>query len=235
MDFSLERLRQPLADMKYLLYRGYPKSIALDIVARKYPLSKPERSLLLRSLHTEDEIRMVKFKLAKDSSCIKDEVLSVDGFNVLITLESLIRGDPLLLCDDGIIRDIYTSFRKYKITDITFKALGLLFRIISSLRPRQVFVVYDAPISHSGKLAMRTREVMKSLNIQGDVMLSKKPNTTVATLGILVASSDIVVISKAKRIVDLARMAIPYFPSAYVINVRELYAPVLKDVLKKLI
>ena len=66
-------------------------------------------------------------------------------------------------------------------------------------------------------------------------MLSKKPNTTVATLGILVASSDIVVISKAKRIVDLARMAIPYFPSAYVINVQELYAPVLKDVLKKLI
>jgi len=225
----LERLRNAIIDAKFLLDRGYPKSTVIGIVAQRYSLTKPERSLIYRALHTNHEISIIKNKLIRDVDKVRDHSLVIDGFNVLITLESLIRGEPILLCDDGVFRDISSSFRKYRITELTLTALNLLLEIISIIVPSEVIVVYDSPVSHSGDLAMKTRSLMKNLNIESKVIVSRTPDTTILSLGEITASSDTVILLRARHILDIPGIAISRFPNATIINITRLYAEAIRD------
>lgn len=208
MQIEKNKLQEAAYDLRFLLDRSYRKKGALQFVANKYVLNKRERNYLARSVFTSLKSKERREKII-DISKIRDQFLLVDGYNVLITVESMYNGnnDSIILCDDMIIRDLNAVFGKYKFSEFTEKALDSILVLINLYGPFYVNFFFDSPVSFSGKLAFLTKKVMNDYNIKGDVVLSKNVDTEIIRLSRMkkgiVATSDSVIIDKVDKIVDI--------------------------------
>lgn len=195
-------LNEAAQDYRYLLNRGYTKKSSLKLVGDHHRLNSAERNLLFRMVHSDDELsRRLNKKVDTDE--ILDKIISIDGYNLLIAVETLLRGEKLLFCDDGFVRDIYGSLYKFKTTDITEKSLELILKTLKKFQPKLVHFFFDKPISNSGKLAAYVQEQMRACGVPGDAQAVKLPDTTVIKGGDIVISSDGIIIEKSAKIFDL--------------------------------
>jgi len=208
MQINKNKLKEAAYDLRFLLDRGYRKKGALNFVANKYVLSKRERNYLARSVFSSLKSKERQEKIV-DISKIRDQFLLVDGYNVLITVESIYdrNQDSIILCDDMILRDLNAVFGKYKFSNITKKALNAILGLIHLYNPLYVTFFFDSPVSFSGKLGSLTKKIMDNYNLQGNVNLSKKVDAEIVELSNvkkgIVATSDSVIIDKVDRIVDI--------------------------------
>ena len=109
-----ENLQKAAEDFRYLLNRGYPRKAALEIVGNRYGLAFDERHLLHRGVFSDADSESRSKKIISIKA-IKNKDLAIDGYNVLITVESGLSGRPLIHADDGFVRDISglsASFKK---------------------------------------------------------------------------------------------------------------------------
>jgi hypothetical protein len=190
-------------DLRHLLNRGYNRESAVSFVGDRYQLNREERFLLYRAIYDNQSAEEHRRKMLPIKS-IKGKKLAVDGYNVLITVESLLKGLPLVYSDDGLIRDISGVFRGYQITDITYQAANLILKEIQTHHPASVHFFFDEPISKSGELANYFRQELKKHNLKGDAETVKMADKATTMTGEITASSDCVVIDHATKIVDLA-------------------------------
>src|SRR5512139_18672 len=100
-----EEFHQAAIDFRYLLNRGYPRKVSLDLVGNLYQLTSDLRHLLHRGVFSKaDSQSRSKKKISIRG--IRGKELAIDGYNVIITVEAGLSGQPLVLGDDGFIRDI---------------------------------------------------------------------------------------------------------------------------------
>ncbi|XRP97632.1 DUF434 domain-containing protein [Methanocaldococcus sp. 16A] len=196
-------------DFKYLINRGYKKDVALNFVANHYKLSREDRLKIVRTTHTDEEIKLTKSKLKKLKD-IERETLYIDGFNVLIGLEALIKGHEVVLCDDNIYRDFENVYGKYKINEYTDKVIEILLKILKRYNIK-VVIYLDAQVSKSGILAKRIREKMKAFDIEGEVFCVKNCDYELKHKEVVATSDSVIIKSEnVKYVVDLIAEAIEY-------------------------
>jgi hypothetical protein len=190
-------------DLHYLLNRDYPKDASLQLVGNRYNLDRNCRHLLRRGVfpHALVEERRNKQVSLKE---LKGTGLAIDGHNCIITLESALKGKPILLADDGFVRDISGVSCGYRQTKETHEALTLIMDLLVKTGPREIIFLFDAPISGSGNLAAKIRGLMRERGIQGAASAVKVPERIMAEYEGIIASSDTAVIDQAKRVFDLA-------------------------------
>ncbi len=135
---------------------------------------------------------------------IRKEKLVIDGHNILITLESALKGRPLLHADDNFVRDISRIFRSFRPTDLTKAAWGLVEKLLLDYPPCYVTVLLDAPIPKSGELAGRIRRWMEHAEIQGHALTTDRPESFLSTIEGITASADSIIIDRSARPFDLA-------------------------------
>ena len=139
------------------------------------------------------------------------EKLIVDGHNVQITIESAILGRPLLLGNDGALRDLAGQSARFRFSETGEMALDAVFRFLGELRPREVLFLFDAPLSHSGLLASKYRERMKALGLRGEARAVLVPEREFDYDQAVIASSDAAVLDDATLWLDLAHWVIDSF------------------------
>ncbi|MBC7113083.1 MAG: DUF434 domain-containing protein [Candidatus Methanomethyliales bacterium] len=194
--------KDAIQDLRYLLNRGYPRSSAVKFVGDRYLLDKTQRLLLYRGVFPDDIANMHRSKLVGPERVLGSR-LSVDGFNVLWTVLSAMRGDPVYICDDGLIRDlsgIHGSVEGRQISE----PLEIIVSTVSSLRPREVFFFFDKSISRSGEIAGEVRRLISHYQLIGNAATVPSPDHAVLTSGEIIATSDSVVADKAPSLFDLA-------------------------------
>lgn len=195
-------------DFRYLLNRGFPRTGALKFVGDHYLLDETQRNYLNRTIFSHQKMESRKSKLILLSN-IRDKCVLVDGYNVLITTESVCNGEDEFLadCDDGVTRDIKAVFGKYKENETTIEALNSIISLLKIFKPEKVLFFYDNPVSLSGELARTTNEILKSHDVPGDaqtatnvdheiIQLSRDKNSVVAT-------SDGIIIDKVHQVLDI--------------------------------
>ncbi|NJE54703.1 DUF434 domain-containing protein [Thermococcus sp. 21S9] len=190
-------------DLKYLLNRGYRKSVALNFVANHYRLRKEERHLLARCIFPDSWIEEVKQKLLPPEE-IKVRVLRIDGFNVLITLESLLAGRAIL-CEDGLIRDLAYQ-GKYRPHGETRNNLRLIVSALAELSPEKAVFFYGKNNPGSGVVKKLTEELLDKFGVSGEVRLVRSPDHELKAFE-TVATADVGVIEKVNHVFDLAGFA----------------------------
>ncbi|WP_297535173.1 DUF434 domain-containing protein [Thermococcus sp.] len=192
-------LAEAYRDLKYLLNRGYRKSVALNFVANHYRLRKEERHLLARCVFPDSWIEEVKRKLLRPEE-IRDRVLGVDGFNVLITLESLLSGKAIL-CEDGLIRDL--AYRgRYRPHEKTEENVKLIASALARLSPKEVIVFYGKNAPRSGTVRELTLKALEELGINGEVRLVQSPDHELKAFK-NVATADVGIIERVEGVFDL--------------------------------
>ena len=195
-------------DFRYLLNQGYPRKGALKFVGDHYLLEKISRNYLFRTVFSNEQAENRKMKLVVLSD-IKDKIVFIDGYNVLITLESICCGENGLIVkgDDGVIRDVKAVFGKYRGNKMTKSVLNAIMSLLKPYNPFAVRVFYDRQVSLSGELAKLTQEIMAMHGVQGNAETSENVDFQLVHLSRdlkgIVATSDGVIMDKVDKILDI--------------------------------
>lgn len=200
---NFKGLQQAAEDFRYLLNQGYPRKASLELVGNRYDLSFDERHLLHRGVFSDIDSD-VRQKRIISFGGIRNEDLAVDGHNVLITIEAGLSGRPLILADDGFVRDISGLSGSFKKTEVTEKAIQLILSFLKKWRPRHVLFLFDAPISKSGLLAQEVRTLLKKEGLPGDALAMEVPEKTLIGFQGVIATSDTAIIDRSEKVIDLA-------------------------------
>lgn len=198
----LEILKEAKIDLKFLLERGYRRQSALKLVGDRYQLNRAERSILFRSVMLEQEASIIRLKRLKPEQ-LRGEKVIVDGFNVLNTVEAMLRGEPLILCDDEVLRDILETHSKYRLSHLTTKALEVILEFLKKAGVAEVEVLYESQISRSGEIAGLTRRTLSQIGLQGGARTAKTVDSILVKSGEIVASSDSAILLKCRAFIDI--------------------------------
>ena len=190
-------------DFRYLLNRGYPRKAALELVGNRYALTIDQRHLLHRGVFSEVSAKVRRGKLIRLKD-LRSQALAIDGYNVLITLEAGLSGKPLILADDGFIRDICGLSGNFKKTSSTDRAMDLVLQTLRKAKPRDVLFLFDSPISRSGSLAQEVRALLAKETFPGDARAMKVPEQVLLGFRGIVATSDTAIIDRSEKVIDLA-------------------------------
>lgn len=196
-------MKKAAMDFKYLLDRGYPRKASLELIGNRYQLDFNERHLLHRGIFSKKDSQ-ARLKKKIPLGGLKGNSLAVDGYNVLITIEAGISKKPLILGDDGFVRDISGVSKNYKRSDITTEAISLIFKVMKKIKPNYTLFVFDSPISRSGELAQELRELLEKERLSGDAIAIRVPEHILIGFQGIVATSDTAIIDKTRKVVDLA-------------------------------
>jgi hypothetical protein len=200
---NLEILKEAIIDMRYLLNRGYNRKTAADYVTSRYKLSKEERAIIFRAVYPDEQAKSRLKKLINIEE-VAGNTLLIDGFNNIITIENAVRGAILIKCDDGLIRDISYTSRKFKMTPYTEPAIMMMFEILKICKAKESIFFFDEQISFSGEIASKIRQKMREEGINGDAKTSKRNDTEIISKDGIIASSDSLIMERANKIFDLA-------------------------------
>ena len=197
-------MRLAADEARYLVNRGYPKDSAIRFVCDHHRLPQAQRFVLTRIIVAAT---LAYSRRAKSQSLesLRLKGVFVDGYNVLITTESLLAGYPVYLCDDDFLRDTRGIFSSYKISGLTAPALSGLLDLLAEAEPVHVEVLLDQQMSRSGELAELVRGMMAGRGLPGTARTARNVDHLLKVSESVVATSDGNVIDAAIRIYDLPR------------------------------
>ncbi len=192
-------------DYKYLKEKGFPEKSSLKLVGDRYRLTRIGRNALFRGVvaHSTASTRIAKIIAPEEAA---GKPLGIDWYNVLITVESYLRGALLFLADDGVLRDSSAVHGSFRASPLTQTAIKDIIEAVRTLAPSRVDAYLDSPIAHSAVMAERLRERFAAeLGVPAEAALSRSADFPLKTYHGIVASSDSVVLDAASRVFDLPR------------------------------
>jgi hypothetical protein len=140
---------------------------------------------------------------SRNLSDLCGKTVFLDGYNCIITVESLLTGYPVYLCDDGFLRDTRGLFHRYKTGLSALSAIDEILSLLCESGTSRVELLLDCQISRSGELAGEIRSMMAERRLPGDARCIKDVDHKLKICGEVVASSDGNVIDCAAEAVDL--------------------------------
>ena len=217
---ELPRVRQAVADMSWLLERGYPARRAQSLVGDRYALRDRQRMALQRCAAGEEKSRRRR-NSAVDESALEGRTVAVDGYNVLLTLEAALSGGVLLLARDGAIRDLAAMSAHYRRVQATGPAIALLKQFFERSGCCNVHWYLDRPVANSDRLRRLIEEEVRGAVPPWTVELVDQVDRVLATGGDLVATADSGIIDCAGQWLNLARAIVERsIPDAWLVDLR---------------
>ena len=206
-DDQIPALRAAVGDLSWLLTRDYTMKGALKLVGDKYALTERQRLAISRAA-CSDQSRELRTRRQITIDDARNSEWIVDGFNLIITIEAALSGGLLMSCRDGCIRDLSSVHGSYRSVDETGVALKLIGESLETLRAISVVWVLDRPISNSGRLAQRIREIARQNSWNWSTELTFNPDAQISASDRIVISSDSQVLDQVARWLNLNRFLV---------------------------
>lgn len=199
----LPRLRAGVADLSHLYSRGYAEKAALKLVGDHYQLDLRQRTALQRAA-CGDAARSLRRAGCLDPAALRGAIMAIDGYNLLITIESALAGGILIRGRDGCIRDMASLHGSYRKVEETLPALHRIGETLAAWAPQQVHWYFDAPVSNSGRLRALLCETAVRHAWNWTVELVPNPDHVLKNSPHIVVTSDSGILDHAPRWVNLA-------------------------------
>ena len=218
---QIPTLRVAIGELAWLLNRGYTITAALKLVGDRHRLNERQRMAVARAVCTDaDRAKRLATGVAREQ--INDAELIIDGFNLLITVEAALSHGLILLCRDTCIRDLASVHGSYRSVQETDRALQLIGAALTTLAPRSVLWLLDKPISNSGRLAAKLRDLAAQHEWPWAVEVLFNPDTTIAAAQQIAITSDAIVLDQVTRWFNLKTYLLERFiPDAWIVDLRE--------------
>ncbi len=189
---------------RLLREKGYPEKATLKLVGDRHRLSRVQRNCLFRGV-IPDETASRRSRKVLPASSAAGQPLAIDWYNVLITVESYLRGQILFLADDGVVRDASAAHGSFRPGALTARAIEEIVAFVAAADPARVDAYLDAPLSFSGQMAEELRVRLDRLACPSSVDLAPSADYPLKSYHGFVASSDSIVLDSATHVMDLAR------------------------------
>jgi hypothetical protein len=214
---QLSRLRGAVNDLSWLLTRGYAMKGALKLVGDKLALAERQRLAVSRAA-CSDQSQAHRAGASVQIEALKDKPIIIDGFNLIITVEAALSGGVLMLSRDGCVRDLSSVHGSYRSVNETVRAIILIGEILIGLQVGSVHWILDRPISNSGRLAQRIRDLAKQQGWDWSIELAFNPDAEITVSDRVVISSDGPLLDRVKRWANLSRYLVEGLADSWLID-----------------
>lgn len=186
---SLLKLKKAMKDLNYLIDKDYSLNAALEIVGNRYQLVKRQRKALSLNI-CPNKIKLQRLARNKELTLCKGETIYIDGFNFLITLESILSGAFIFISAEKCIRDLSGVHGSYKLLTETEEAIELSGKLILQYGIEKTIWILDKPVSNSGRLKSFLENVAKKNKWNWEVQLEYNPDAILIEYGHNLVSHD---------------------------------------------
>jgi len=202
-----EKLLLALDDMHYLLTKDYPPRATLALVGNRYRLRQRQILALQGMACSATDIENRKQKEVPEDG-IRGKTIYLDGFNIVIILETFLSGGFVFRGLDGCYRDISSVHGSYKRVKQTEDVLINIGKALHQLGPERVIWIFDAPVSNSGRLKTLCYEIAAEHGFAWDIYLDNAPDKFLVAKKRLIVSSDAWVLNGCDAWFNLASFII---------------------------
>ena len=217
---AIPSLRSAVADLSWLLERGYADPSALKLVGDRHGLARRQREAVRRSA-CSDAMRELhgRHRIALEPGALAGRAVLVDGFNCIVTVESALGGGVVLRCRDGWHRDVASVHGSYRKVAQTERAAELLGEALERAGANAATWLLDRPVSNSGRLRALLLDVARRRGWDWTVELPDDPDLVLKLGEAVAATSDGGVLDHGLPCCDLAGAAIAAgAPQAWIVD-----------------
>lgn len=182
--------------------RGYAIVAALKLVGDRYGLTARQRLAVSRAA-CSDEQRAARLAKCLPVEKAEGKSLIVDGFNLIITVEAAMSGGLLIRARDLCIRDLSSVHGSYRSVEETESAIGLVGEALETIRTANVRWLLDRPVSNSGRLAQRIKEIAGARGWPWTVEAVFNPDELMQASTAIAVTSDSVILDHAQAWLNL--------------------------------
>ena len=199
---QLPKLRQAVVDLCWLLSRGYNMASSLKLVGDRYGLRERQRLAVSRSA-CSDQDRQRRRDHCVSVEQMRDQPVTVDGFNLIITVEAALSGGLLLVGIDDCIRDLSSVHGSYRSVEETDRAIMMIGEALQQFAPSSVLWLLDRPVSNSGRLAAKISDLAARNDWPWTVEVVFNPDAAIIASPSIAITSDSSILDRVSRWSDL--------------------------------
>lgn len=200
-------LQKAVADYSWLLTRGYPEKGALKLVGDHFRMKERQRKAVQRCSCSEEALNVRTAKhIPKEN--LAGQSLWIDGFNILITLESALSKGLIFEGRDGCFRDLASIHGTYKKVSETERAIHLVGDFLAKQQVKEVFWLFDKPVSNSGRMKAMIYEIAETKGWNWNAELFFNPDNELMACDAVVVTTDSMILDYAKRWTNLSRFLV---------------------------
>ncbi len=198
------KLRSGVADLAWLLSKGYARTSSLKLVGDRYQLRERQRMALLRATCSDAALERRRVKCG-DPDALRGGHLLIDGYNVLTTLETALGGGVILHARDRCLRDLAGVHGTWRRAHETVPALELVGAQLAAWGCEHCTWYLDQPVSNSGRLRAMIVEVGDAQGWSWKAEVVRDPDPVLAAADDWVATSDSEILDACKRWINLSK------------------------------
>ena len=118
----IKKMQQAIFDLSFLLDRGYASKSSKELIGNRYKLNQRQIKAVAGMSASKKSVALRKEKQLTPEQ-LKDQTVFLDGFNVLIVLESILSQAYIFRGMEGAYRDLSSVHSSYKKVSQTETAL----------------------------------------------------------------------------------------------------------------
>ena len=198
---QLPKLRRAVSELGWLLSRGYNMTSSLKLVGDRHVLRERQRLAVSRSSCSDQDRERRKAHLITIED-LRGQDVTVDGFNLIITVEAALSGGVLLVGVDDCIRDLSSVHGSYRSVEETDRAIMMIGQTLQVLAPASVHWFLDRPVSNSGRLAAKIADLATRHEWPWEVEVVFNPDAAIAAAPGVAITSDSSILDHTNRWVD---------------------------------
>jgi hypothetical protein len=215
---QLSKLRRAISELCWLLSRGYKMTSSLKLVGDRHGLRERQR-LAVRRSSCSDQDRQRRRDHYVSVEQLRNQAVIIDGFNLMITIEAALSRGPLFIGVDECIRDLSSVPGSYRSVDETDRAICMVGEALQILGASSVLCLLDRPISNSGRLASKIRDLAAQHDWPWQVDVVFNPDSIIASSTAVAITSDSSVLDRVERWADLKSYLVAnQIPEAWMVN-----------------
>lgn len=195
---QISKLKLAVEDMRYLLTREYPEKATSDLVGNRYRL-KTRQLQALRGASASDSQLSNRESKHVETLDLKGQTAYLDGFNVLILLESLLSEAYIFEGLDGCFRDLSGVHGTYKRVNQTVRAIELTAAFYKKNQIQKLVWIFDKPVSNSGRIKQIILEFAEQNQLNWEADLQFSPDKFLAESSEIIISSDAWILDHCKK------------------------------------
>lgn len=186
---TVKILQEAIRDMHYLLSRGFAENASAALVGNRYRLRARQIQMIKAAAASEEQLLKRRAKEV-ELAVLAGQAIYIDGFNLIILLESLLSGAYIFKGCDGCYRDQSSVHGSYKRVQQTSPSIALVAGFHKTAAVAKIVWIFDKPVSNSGRLKQLLLEYAQEQQLNWEVYLEFNPDKYLAAIPATVISSD---------------------------------------------